>query len=217
MNKFIQAISRIFRDNNNKIIVIKDGKEYVNNWLKMPKGLRIKFKGSNNTVRIELPCNFRKSKIKVRSSNSLIEIKRGCSFSGLHLNCGLGKHICKIGNNVSTTGSLNITMWGTSQLIIEDDCMFALRVLIRTSDSHLIFDKDSRQVINKQKSPLIIGHHSWVGQDVFITKNASIPPNSIIGMASVVSKRFTEEYTCIAGNPARVVKQNVYWTGEMDT
>jgi hypothetical protein len=36
-------------------------------------------------------------------------------------------------------------------------------------------------------------------------------------MASVVSKRFTEEYTCIAGNPACVVKQNVYWTGEMDT
>ncbi len=201
---------------NNKIIIIKDGKEYVNTWFKVPLGLRIRFEGNNNTVKIELPCKFKRSSIKVLSSDSLIEIKQGCSFNGLRIACGLGKHTCKIGRNTFTTGKLNITMWGTSQLIIEDDCLFSFDVKVRTTDSHLIFDKDTKQVINRQKSPLVIGKHSWIGQDVTITKNARIAPNSIVGIASVVTKSFDEEYTCIAGNPAQVVKQNVIWSGEMD-
>jgi acetyltransferase-like isoleucine patch superfamily enzyme len=47
-------------------------------------------------------------------------------------------------------------------------------------------------------------------------KNAVIPNHSIIGIASVVTKQFFEEYTCIAGNPAKVIKTNVAWSGELE-
>ena len=50
---------------------------------------------------------------------------------------------------------------------------------------------------------------SWIGNDVKITKKAFIPNNTIVGIGSVVSSKFEEENTVIAGNPAKVVKRGV--------
>jgi len=42
-------------------------------------------------------------------------------------------------------------------------------------------------------------------------KNVTIPNECIVGAGSVVTKRFDKEYCVIAGNPARVVRENVQW------
>lgn len=35
--------------------------------------------------------------------------------------------------------------------------------------------------------------------------------NSIVGACSVITKQFEEENVILAGNPAKIVKQNVKW------
>jgi len=58
-----------------------------------------------------------------------------------------------------------------------------------------------------------IGDHVWVGFDVVILKNTSIPKNSAIGIRSVVSgMKFGQEGSIIAGNPSKVVKTIGSWS-----
>lgn len=44
-----------------------------------------------------------------------------------------------------------------------------------------------------------------------VLKNAIIPNYTIVGARSVIKKAFDEEYTAIAGNPAKAVKRGVYF------
>lgn len=89
--------------------------------------------------------------------------------------------------------------------------MISYNINIWCGDGHKIMDISNNQVINIQKEPLVIGSHTWISNNVSITKNAKIPNNSVVAMGSVVSKKFEEENTCIAGNPAVVVKRNITW------
>ena len=37
-------------------------------------------------------------------------------------------------------------------------------------------------------------------------KNAQIPDETVVGIHAVVTKKFTEKYTALAGVPAKVIK-----------
>lgn len=95
--------------------------------------------------------------------------------------------------------------------------MFASDVLVRLSDSHPIRDVETGEIINGQAHPLTIGRHTWIGQLVCLTKNAVVPANTVIGLGSVVTGVFSEEGTCLGGNPARVLRRNVAWSRELET
>ena len=79
------------------------------------------------------------------------------------------------------------------------------------TDVHKVIDKDTDEVLNSAKDKIKIGNHVWVGERVTMTKNAQIPDNCVIGIASVVTKKFDEEYCVIAGAPAKIVKHNINW------
>ena len=44
-----------------------------------------------------------------------------------------------------------------------------------------------------------------------ILKDVNIADNVVIGACSLVNKSFVENYTAIAGSPAKIVKRNVNW------
>ena len=95
-------------------------------------------------------------------------------------------------------------------VILGKDCMLSSGIVIRAADGHTIFDINTKLPINNAK-PIILGDHIWVGADVTILKGTKIPSNTIIGTGSLVSKEFTEEYSAIAGTPAKVVKTDINW------
>ena len=117
----------------------------------------------------------------------------------------------KFGEKCSFWKNFNLFVTGGTSFYMGNDCMISYDVTVWCGDGHQVIDNHSQEIINVQKEPLNIGNHTWISNNVLITKNAKIPPNTIVGMGSVVSKKFTEEYTCIAGNPATVVKQNINW------
>lgn len=59
---------------------------------------------------------------------------------------------------------------------------------------------------------ITIGEHVWIGANVSILKGCKIPNNSVIGTGAIVTKKFEKEGICIAGNPAKVVKEEINWT-----
>jgi acetyltransferase-like isoleucine patch superfamily enzyme len=197
---------------NNKLIIVKNGKEYINCYLKVPRGLVISITGNNNVVKLNLPIKAKDSRLTIDSSDGYFEIGSSEQFNGVNIMAmnGVGQNI-KIGKNTSILGKVNIHMTYNTSLVIGEDCMFSAGIFIRLTDAHTIFDKNTGEILNKPKHTLVIGDHCWIGQFVKITKNAIIPNNTIVGMDSVVTKEFTEKYTVLAGNPARVVRTGVNW------
>jgi acetyltransferase-like isoleucine patch superfamily enzyme len=59
---------------------------------------------------------------------------------------------------------------------------------------------------------IVIGSRVWIGSNVSVLKGSVIPDGCVVAANSVVKSRFTEKNALIAGNPAKVVRQNVSWS-----
>lgn len=67
---------------------------------------------------------------------------------------------------------------------------------------------DSQLWKHSASAPIIIGENCWIGANVRICKGVTIGDNSIVAAGSVVTKDVPAN--CIAaGNPAKVVKENI--------
>lgn len=177
----------------------------------------IKDYGKNNKVEIHKPIFFRKSKIKIYGNNNKIVIKENAYLHNVTIRIGFPD--CPINNCNITIGSrtgfnsADIQLGESgSFLTIGDDCMFSFNVEIACTDTHSITDLDGN-LLNVGKS-IEIGSHVWGCKEIKILKNTKIPDNCIIAQNSIVTKKFEKQNCVIAGNPARVVKENTNWHRE---
>lgn len=96
--------------------------------------------------------------------------------------------------------------------VLGKDCMFSAKVVIRTSDAHSILN-EANEHINPERDT-IIEDRVWIGYGATILKGSHIGKDCIIGMESVVAGRTIPDGCVAAGNPAKVVKENVHWVRE---
>jgi len=113
-----------------------------------------------------------------------------------------------IGSNIKINGPVTIAVGENSRVSIGDDCLFA-RSTIRTEDSHKVLSKLNKSILNNSKN-VNIGDRVWVAEDAQILKGATIGDDSVVGAGSVVTKTFQANQV-LAGNPARVVRDNIIW------
>ena len=133
---------------------------------------------------------------------------------GLAVHLGFGTGEC---NNCSVSVGAGTTFVSADIRVREDnvnisigeDCQFSEKIFIWASDTHTITDMDGN-VTNFGKY-VTIGNHVWVGYGATICKNTKIADGCIIGTGAVVSGTFDKPNCVIAGNPARVVKENAKW------
>lgn len=110
-----------------------------------------------------------------------------------------------------------IAMTGYSRVEIGEDAMFSSKVIVHAGDGHSIFEQHSGlktsstpEIIGTPKNEIIIGKHVWVGYQVFLLPGTNIGNGSIVGARSMVNKKFPNN-CIIAGNKARIVKQDIGW------
>lgn len=114
------------------------------------------------------------------------------------------------GNTTSENDFVIFTHNSHSNIKIGNNCMFARNVTIVNTDAHPIYDLTTKQIINKVGT-LEIQDNVWIGINATILKNCFIPKGCIVGMGSVVTKKFNNTNCIIAGNPAKIIKENIYW------
>lgn len=160
-------------------------------------------------------------------------------YSGVCLDDGSCKEDIIINENVWVHGQLNSQNHGKIELgkytklgrgtkllavnsiFIDDFTAIAENVVICDNNNHPVNpdfrlymrmtpeNDDSRKWKHSDNAPIIIGKNCWIGQNVRIQKGVSIGDNCIIAANSVVTKGAPAN--CIlAGNPAKIVKTDIY-------
>jgi acetyltransferase-like isoleucine patch superfamily enzyme len=198
---------------NNKVLVFENEKSVPLSRL-YGYNIKIEFMDSNDaTVKINLPIrvdNLLHIRIR-KSNNAVFELGKNAHCVSCYMPIYNSKDgVLKIGDNLFAGGT-EISVNEGAKVYIGSGCMFSYEVLIRTGDGHAIFNKDTKKILNLPTEDFIIGDHVWLGQKVTVYKNARLPSNTIVGVGSIVTKPFVEEYTAIAGIPAKVVRRNVGW------
>lgn len=116
----------------------------------------------------------------------------------------------KIGRK-TTSGIPNrfILMGNGKKLTIGESCMFSDYVEVWAADAHPIFDRDSNQLLNIPRSTTI-GNHVWLGLRATVLKGVTIGDGAIVGANTTLS-RDVPSHTIVAGNPPRILRNNVDW------
>jgi len=126
-------------------------------------------------------------------------IGRGCRFD-------IGKDaLVTIGND----GYMNVNTYViiTHFLAIGDNCAISWDCQFLDDDFHDVEYPGKRNTDNS----IIIGDHVWIGCGAKIYKGTVIPNGCIISSNSIVRGKFLTENSIIAGNPAKIIKENVKW------
>jgi len=120
----------------------------------------------------------------------------------------VGKNaILELGENFIISAKSTIIC--SKKITIGANCMFAWDSLIMDTDQHSIYDMQE-SIINEDKE-ITIGDKVWLGTRSIILKGSIIPNNSIIAGNTLITQKHYKEKTIIAGNPPRVIKEDVVW------
>jgi hypothetical protein len=114
-----------------------------------------------------------------------------------------------VGAGTSANGLRIVLHGGGRAVVIGEDCMFANDCFLRASDMHGLLDMQSGEQ-HECHGDILLEPHVWLGQDVTVLKNAQIGFGAVIGAKSLVS-RAIPRFTLAAGQPARVLREEVSW------
>jgi acetyltransferase-like isoleucine patch superfamily enzyme len=172
-------------------------------------GTKFNFVGRNNSISIMDDTILKGCVFNIYGSNSKIVIGKNSFMAGVEFH--IEDYHCNIiiGNNTFIGSSQLAVTENTSTIEVGDDCMISSNVIIRTGDSHSILD-DQEFRINKS-ADVIIGNHCWIAEGVRIMKGVVLSSDVVVGTMSVITKSFPSK-VLVAGNPGKVIKQNIYWS-----
>lgn len=144
-----------------------------------------------------------------RGMPSLIELQPGATLlvdgevllgAGVQILVGPGAKVT-IGGGTHFDGDTRVI--SAAELTVGPNCAIAWEVLIMDTDFHRVDGRSG-------DAPTTIGEHVWIGAGAKILKGVTVGDGAIIAAGAIVT-RDVPAGTLVAGNPARVVREQVSW------
>lgn len=217
MNTKFSIFKRYRCDKNNQIIIrTANGMRQLSKYNKI-SGLDISITGTGNKIIVSEKTVFKGSKIIIEANNAVLEFNESPDINNLSVfvRNGTGQRL-KWGKDTTLTGGYIELCETNASVTIGDDCMIGWHISIVATDFHSVLDRKTGKILNLPGG-VEIGNHCWLGHGVRLLKNAKIPNNTIVGAETIVTKKFTEEWTVLGGNPACIVKRDVTWDRRLPT
>jgi len=132
-----------------------------------------------------------------------------------------------LGDKVQLHRNVKLSAWGTegfAQIIIGNNTYIGDRTEIHAGSSVkigkgcniswdvCIMDRDYHKLNSETEEikPIVIEDNVWIGCNSIILKGVTISNGAVIAAGSVVTKDIAPG-VLVGGNPARVLKEEVYW------
>lgn len=174
----------------------------------------IVFKGNNNLLFCEPNVKLIGTNISFEANNSIVYLSfnKGNHYSLnmlIYNNCTFF-----IGRDNNISSAININIQENQNVIIGDEGVIGAGVNIRTADSFPIYDAKTKKRINFANS-VFIGDHVLLSHLSYVSKGVRIGSGSIIDNNSFISQdNVIPSNSFCSGNPAKVKKENVFFTRE---
>lgn len=208
MTKFLHIQNNIKQEINQPDCIDIKPNKHQNNYIVFYKDYESNI--DNNNISNIVP-NLGKIDISFSGNNNLIFIVYGQGSKNYKIQIYVGDSSCiYIGKDNYYNSILKMIITERCNMFIGNNCLFSFGILVRTADPHLIYDADNNKRINFSKS-VFIGDHAWIGQNVSILKGAYIGSGCIIGASSLICNKKYYSNTIYGGNPARFIKDNVFF------
>ncbi|MBD2214886.1 acyltransferase [Nostoc linckia FACHB-104] len=135
------------------------------------------------------------------SSNAILRLY-GCTIGrGVILSVGSSAYLSVDNNSYITDGS---RIAAQNSISIGKNCAISFGVTIIDDDGHGFG-------LPPYSAPIVIEDNVWIGCNVTILKGVTIGKGSVVAAGAVVNKS-CPPHSLLAGVPARVVREGVYWT-----
>ncbi len=152
--------------------------------------------------------------IEKRGKRSRVTIGSNCLIEGL-LVLERDESRITIGNNVGVGGQTVLDC--AASITIEDDVLISYQCVLADSDNHSTnrflrrSDLAAWRIRDYDWSrpkcrPILIRRDAWIGLRCVILKGVTIGEGAVVGAGSVVT-RDVPDFSVVAGNPARVVRE----------
>lgn len=191
--------------------LLNSRENFVSGTIPKMQNSKIIFYGTNNVLFCEEGVTLKNSIIEFGASNSIVFLRKN-NFAYQVAFKVFNNSTIFIDSNNYFNGVLHAEISEETNLFIGKGGMFSHSIWMMTSDSHLVYDIDSLNRLNFSKS-IYIGDHVWIGQNTIILKGTKIYSGSIIGAASVLPGILVENNSIYAGNPAKKVRNSIFWNG----
>lgn len=153
--------------------------------------------------------------VDIYSARTVIDIRKGGIMEcqgDIHI--GHGALICvketgylKIGSNFAISGTTRIIC--SDRITIGDNVQFSWDSLVMDSDAHTILDINGNPLLNHKE--IKIGSNVWIAANNIVLKGTEIGDNCVVGINSLLNRKYDENNIVIAGNPARKIKNISGW------
>lgn len=169
----------------------------------------IHFSGNNNTVIVEDFSILKQVSVYISGDDNVIHIGPWCHLNRAEFCTEDAGNRIEIGGHTRIMGQTHLAAIEGTRITIGEDCLFSSEVHVRTGDSHSVLDLEGKRI--NPSEDITIGNHVWMGTKTTCLKGAAVPDNSIVGACALVTRKFTQPHSSLAGVPAKVVKQGVDW------
>lgn len=181
-----------------------------------PKSFILFLKGAlmslaaNSEIDLYAPFIIGFKRVKGNKVSTRIQLDRYCKLtvSGkFNVNEGAYIWVTHSGHLTLEGGFINegVTITCASEIHIGKGANIAREAVIRDYDGHYIEDVNYRTA-----KPVWIGDNVWIGYRAMILKGVTIGDGAIIAANAVVTKD-VPAHTIVAGNPAKVIRENINW------
>ncbi len=123
------------------------------------------------------------------------------------------------GTKISVKGELSLgerfeimaesTIICNQKITFGRDCLVSWECLFMDTDYHRIVDMQG--VVLNPDDEIRIGDHVWMGCRCLVLKGTVVGDNAIVGASTLLNSKVQGAGHVIAGNPARVVKEDIRW------
>lgn len=173
---------------------------------------KITFIGKNNILFVEDGVYLRNSTISFQGDNAVVYLSRNRHTYFLRITLYHDSAVY-IGDDCYINGTMTLVASERQNILLGREGLFSFGIFIRTADPHLLYDCETKRRINASKS-VLIGDHVWIGQNALILKGTQIGSGSVIGGGAVLSGKKIISNAVACGNPARVIRRNIFFSSE---